>query len=35
MMTVESRAISTREPCQVRKEAAVSVVWDVLRGYSA
>ena len=26
MMTVESRAISSREPCQVRKEAAVSKI---------
>ena len=34
VMKVESCAISAREPCQVRKEAAVSAVWDVLRGRS-
>ena len=34
MMTAESCAISMREPCQVRKEAAVSVFWDVLQGCS-
>ena len=35
MMTVESCAIAMREPCQVRKEAAVSVDCDVLRGRSS